>query len=68
MTRNTKKVAESTETEDDFLAVLESGVRDVLKSRDATPAERMGAITAGAKLLMIKYKISGDAEKGFFDK
>jgi hypothetical protein len=53
--------------ETDFMAVLEKGVRDVLKAKESTSAERMSAITAGAKLLMIKHKISGSDVKGFFD-
>ena len=66
-------VAETNEAEpangasEDFMAVLENGVRAVLKSKKATSSERVAAVTAGAKLLMIKHRISGDAEKGFFD-
>ena len=51
----------------EFMAVLEDGVRAVLKSKKATPQERVAAITAGAKLMMIKHKISGSDEKGFFE-
>lgn len=49
------------------MVVLEDGVRAVLKNRKATPQERIAAITAGAKLMMIKYRISGSDEKGFFE-
>lgn len=52
----------------DFIDVLEEAVRGVLKSADSTPAERMSAINSGSKLLMIKHRISGLDEKGFFDK
>ena len=50
-----------------FLKVLKKGVREVLGNKDSLPAERIAAITAGAKLLMIQHRISGDGEKGFFD-
>jgi hypothetical protein len=53
--------------EPEFMVVLEDGVRAVLKNRKATPQERIAAITAGAKLMMIKYRISGSDEKGFFE-
>jgi hypothetical protein len=49
-----------------FLEILENGVRDVLKDPEATAAEKMAAISAGSKLLMIRNKI-GDAERGFFE-
>jgi hypothetical protein len=51
----------------DFMVVLEDGVRAVLKNKKASPSERIAAVTAGAKLLMIKHKISGSDEKGFFE-
>jgi len=50
-----------------FMDVLEDGVRAVLKNRKTSPSERIAAITAGAKLLMIKHRISGNDEKGFFE-
>ena len=62
-----EKPAEGNEKEVEFLTVLEQGVRTVLKAKKATPSERVAAITAGAKLLMIKHKISGADEKGFFE-
>lgn len=68
MTKNAKKQTEAAETEHDFMATLEAGVRKVLAENDATAGERIAAINAGAKLLMIRHKISGGDEKGFFDK
>ncbi len=62
----TRKVKTSPEA-DDFMSVLENAVRNVLKDEKSTPGERNAAITSGAKLLMIKFKISGSDEKGFFD-
>ena len=53
--------------DDDFLTVLEEGIRAVLKAKKCSPAERIQAVTAGAKLLMIKFRISADPEKGFFE-
>jgi hypothetical protein len=47
---------------DDFLILLEKGVRDVIADKKATPADRLKAIEAGAKLLGIKHKISGSAD------
>lgn len=61
------KPAEGNEPEAEFMSVLEDGVRAVLKSKKATPSERTAAITAGAKLLMIRHKMSGGDEKGFFE-
>ena len=59
--------AQPTESQD-FLTVLEQGVRDVLKNRKATAADKLGAINAGAKLIAIEHKITGGDESGFFDK
>lgn len=56
------------EPDSDFLAALEQGVREVLSDKKAEPSAKVAAITAGAKLLAIRHKISGDDEKGFFDK
>ena len=51
---------------DKFLGILEGGVKAVLKDKDASAAERVAAITAGAKLLAIRHKISGADEDSFF--
>ena len=50
-----------------FLKVLKKGVKDVLANANSEPSERVAAITAGAKLLMIQHKINGNDEKGFFE-
>ena len=50
-----------------FLKVLKKGVKDVLANSSSEPSERVAAITAGAKLLMIQHKINGNDEKGFFE-
>lgn len=63
MARKPKSEGES----DAFLRDLEAGVRAVLSSKEASPSERVQAINAGAKIAMIKHKISGSDEKGFFD-
>jgi hypothetical protein len=49
-----------------FLEILERGVRDVLKADASTAAERIAAINAGAKLLMIRHKIAETDESQFF--
>jgi hypothetical protein len=51
---------------EDFLKTLENGVRDVLKKRGATAAEKVAAIAAGVKVAMIKHKVSGADEDNFF--
>ena len=60
-------MTKSAEPEPEFLSVLEDGIRGVLKNRKTSSSERIAAITAGSKLLMIKYKISGSDEKSFFE-
>lgn len=52
---------------DDFLDVLEQGVRDVLKDGNADAKDRMKAIEVGGKLVAIRAKIS-DEDKGSFFK
>lgn len=52
--------------EDDFMATLQRGVRAVLKDPNAKAHEKVAACAAGAKLLMIQFKISGDDETSFF--
>jgi hypothetical protein len=49
-----------------FLKALKRGVKDVLANKDSQPSERVAAITAGAKLLMIQHKISESEETSFF--
>ena len=49
-----------------FLEILERGVREVLKAEASTAAERIAAITAGAKLLMIRHRIAESDESQFF--
>lgn len=50
-----------------FLKALKKGVKDVLANKDSQPSERVAAITAGAKLLMIQHRINESDGKGFFD-
>jgi len=50
---------------EDFLKTLEDGVRTVLADKKAKASERVAAISAGAKLLAIRHKLSDD-DKGFF--
>lgn len=55
-------------TDTDFMKVLETGIRDVLENKESTAKERMDAVNAGTKLLLIKHKISdaGDEAGSFF--
>ena len=47
---------------DDFFALLEKGVKDILRDKDSSPAQKIQAITAGTKLLQVKHKVSDDPE------
>jgi hypothetical protein len=51
----------------EFLGILEKGVKAVLNNSDATSGEKVAAIAAGVKIAIVRYRISGDSEKGFFD-
>ena len=51
---------------DNFVRLLEAGVERVLRDKEATASERLAAVNAGAKLLMIRFKISGSDEDNFF--
>jgi hypothetical protein len=62
-----KRAAPAEADSGDFLSTLEKGVRTVLGNQKAEASEIVAAVNAGAKLLMIKHKISGGDEKGFFD-
>ena len=55
-------------TDTDFLQVLENGIRSVLENKEATSKEKMDAVNAGTKLMLIKHKISdtGDDAGSFF--
>jgi hypothetical protein len=63
----TKKDHEINDEDEEFLRLLEDGVKKVLKDKDAKPGLRLQAVQAGAKLLAIRHKILGNDEKGFFD-
>ena len=52
--------------EPDFLKTLETAVRAVLEDADTKASERIAAIAAGAKLLMIRHKINETDESSFF--
>lgn len=58
------------EKPDEFFNILQKGVTDVLKSSKSTPAEKIQAINAGAKLMQIKFKVddTDDTPGGFFKK
>ena len=54
------------DTPDKFLDVLEEGVKKVLNDTASKPSERIAAIAAGVKVAMIRHRISGGDEEGFF--
>jgi hypothetical protein len=51
---------------DEFLRLLEKGIREVLSDPESKPSEKIAAIVAGSKLLMIEHKISETDEASFF--
>lgn len=59
-----------TKKSDDFLEILESGVRDVIRSESASIEQKIQAINAGSKILQIKNKVLPDDDKSgsFFSK
>ena len=50
----------------DFLSILEEGVREVLRDPKSKVADRLKALDAGAKLLMVRHKIEGGNDGGSF--
>ena len=62
-----KKSSEINDEDEEFLKLLEDGVRRVLKDKESKPGLKLQAVQAGAKLLMIRHNIGGGDEKGFFD-
>jgi hypothetical protein len=51
----------------DFLKLLEAGVRDVLRDKDAKRSDKLKAVEIGSKLLVIRHKIDGgDGSDGSF--
>jgi len=57
---------------DTFLSDLEEGVRAILRDANASAAEKLKAIEAGAKVAMIRHRMTADdgdeAGGNFFDK
>lgn len=56
-------------SDNDFLKTLKEGVRSVLENKEAKPAEKIAALAAGAKILMVEHKITpepGDTDGNFF--
>lgn len=60
----------SKKADSDFLATLEKGIKDVLENKSSTAKERMEAVNAGTKLMLIKHKISDSSDDAgsFFSK
>lgn len=52
----------------DFMETLESGIRAVLENKKATMKDRIDAINAGTKLMLIRHKIkdTGGESGSFF--
>jgi len=55
---------------DELLDDLEKAVREIVKRKKSTTADKLSAINAGTRLLAIRHKITGgeDSDKGFFSK
>jgi hypothetical protein len=66
LTDDTNKPPQGNGASEDFLTVLEDGVKSVLKNKRAKSSERVAAIAAGVKLAMVRYRITEGDEKGFF--
>ena len=54
------------ELPDDFTAALEKGVRTVLGDTNSTNAERVQALNAGMKLLLVRHKVETKDDTGDF--
>lgn len=52
--------------EPEFIALLESGVRAVLRDKNSKTSDRLKAIEIGSKLLAIRHKIDGGDDSGSF--
>jgi hypothetical protein len=52
--------------ESTFLDTLEREIRKVLKDPDISPSDRLKAIEAGAKLLAVRHKVTGESGDGSF--
>jgi hypothetical protein len=54
----------------DFMETLELGIKDVLSNKKASMKDRIDAINAGTKLMLIKHKIkdTGGEAGSFFNK
>jgi hypothetical protein len=53
---------------DTFVRLLERGVRDVLKDKDTSAADKLKAIDVGAKIAAIQHKIAGGKDdESFFN-
>ena len=61
-----EKKAAPKRTPQNFLRVLERGIRDVLKEKDTSAADRLKAIEVGAKVAAIQHKINTGDEDAFF--
>ena len=59
-------MSEKNGVEDTFLKELEAGVREIIKSRKSSKADKLSAINAGVKIAAIKHKITGGDDKGGF--
>lgn len=62
-------MSEKTNSDDEFLKELENGVREILKNRKSSKADKLSAINAGVKVAQMRHKITGGSDdSGFFGK
>lgn len=59
-----------TEKPQNFIETLEQGIRDVLTNKKVSMKDRIDAINAGTKLMLIKHKITDTSDEAgsFFNK
>lgn len=56
------------ETDKELVGELKRAIRNVLKNPKASRRDKIEAITAGTKLLLVEHKIKGGGDDGdFFD-
>lgn len=58
-------MAKAAKEEDRFRIMLEDAVKEILRSPEATPAEKLKAVEQGCHLLQLRLKYSGTPESFF---
>lgn len=53
-------------TPEQFVRILENGIRAVLKDKQSSSADKLKAIEIGAKIAAVQFKMKGGDEDAFF--